>query len=107
MPGNPTPPANTEPERPLLAISEFRPSGILWAINRTIFHPRGYALALTRSDNDNPDNGDFDRFTILGDGSEVWAFDHEADDEGFAAFTDFLSNYLAQGGTSQETDAHE
>lgn len=33
----------TEPPRPFV---DLRDTGILWAVNRALFHPRGYALAL-------------------------------------------------------------
>jgi hypothetical protein len=36
-------PAPSPDFRPLLELSE---SGLLWLINRTVFHPRGIALAL-------------------------------------------------------------
>ena len=37
--------------------------GLLYMINATIFHPRGFALA--KSD---------DKLVLLGDGSEAWVF---------------------------------
>lgn len=74
-----------------MAVSDPRPfedlpdSGVLWAINRTLFHPRGYALAV-QFDDDGAATG----WMILGDGAEVWAFDDDTDDEKFLAFEDTL-----------------
>lgn len=45
--------------------------GILWLINRVVFHPRGYALAI---------NSDTHQFYLLGDGTETWSFGPEADE---------------------------
>jgi hypothetical protein len=48
---------------------ELRTTGLLWLINATTFHPRGYALALHLDE-----NGDVTGWSILGDGSEPWYF---------------------------------
>ena len=42
---------------------DLGPTGLLWLINTSVFHPRGYALAVTA-----------EGFQILGDGTERWAF---------------------------------
>ena len=55
----------TEP-RP---FSELRPTGLLWLINTTVFHPRGYALALHFDD-----DGNATGWSLMGDGSEPWVF---------------------------------
>ncbi len=39
--------------------------GILWAINRMLFHPRGFALAF------DPSNGEF---SLWGNGNEPWRY---------------------------------
>lgn len=39
--------------------------GLLWAVNTTLLHPRGYALAV------DPDTG---VMTLQGDGTERWSF---------------------------------
>jgi len=44
---------------------DLRTDGLLWLINRTVFHPRGYALALDTTDG---------RFFLCGDGTEPWTF---------------------------------
>ncbi len=46
-------------------VVNLREDGILWMINRTIFHPRGFALAI---------NEEVSQLTLTGDGVEVWTF---------------------------------
>lgn len=62
---------------------EFRGAGLLWLVNKVVFHPRGYALAFaTDGDVDAPVVG----WVLLGDGSEPWTFDPSVpNDEMFAA----------------------
>lgn len=48
-------------------FAELRDEGLLWLINTTVFHPRGYALAL-HFDHDGNATG----WTMIGDGSEPW-----------------------------------
>lgn len=50
-------------------FDELRPTGLLWLINTTVFHPRGYALALHFDD-----VGACTGWSLLGDGSEAWQF---------------------------------
>jgi hypothetical protein len=68
-------PDKPAPGRP---FEELRSTGLLWLINRVVFHPRGYALALHRVD------GQITGWSLLGDGCEVWRFDNNEDKE-FAA----------------------
>jgi hypothetical protein len=56
-------------------LSELRTSGLLWLINRAVFHPRGFALAL----HFNPD-GEVTGWELLGDGHEVWVMAPPEDD---------------------------
>lgn len=65
----------------------MRDQGVLWAINRYLFHPRGYALALMVEE-----DGTVSGWSIQGDGSEVWTFTSEDDDRLFAAFEAFLAS---------------
>jgi hypothetical protein len=60
------PDAENDPGRPWSEISD---SGLLWLINTTVFHPRGYALAI-HFDSDGVATG----WSIMGDGLERWAF---------------------------------
>lgn len=51
-------------------FSELRDSGLLWLINRAVFHPRGRALALHLDD-----GGHAIGWHLLGDGAEPWRFE--------------------------------
>lgn len=44
---------------------DLRSDGLLWLINASVFHPRGYALALDTTDGS---------FWLYGDGKEPWTF---------------------------------
>lgn len=70
--------------------SELATSGLLWLINTSVLHPRGYALAIGFND-----DGECDGWRIVGDGSEPWQFgcDDETQkmlDERFKAIRDLL-----------------
>lgn len=56
---------------PLYQFGQLRELGLLWLINTSVFHPRGYALALTYDDHDTEFTTPLG-FRILGDGSEPW-----------------------------------
>ena len=49
-------------------FAELRESGMLWLINATVFHPRGYALALHLDD-----DGKATGWSLTGDGTEPWS----------------------------------
>jgi hypothetical protein len=68
---------STVPIRPL---NELRDSGILWLINKSVFHPRGFALALDVDET----TGNVTGWKILGNGHEVWSYQQHNDDDGFA-----------------------
>jgi hypothetical protein len=51
-------------------LSELSDSGLLWLINVTVFHPRGFALALEK----NTETGEVTGWELLGNGSEPWVF---------------------------------
>jgi hypothetical protein len=70
--------------------SELRDSGVLWLINRTVFHPRGFALALVMS------GGQPVGWKLVGDGSEPWRFDGD-EDALFAAVNRALDEARAAG----------
>lgn len=55
-------------------FSQLRDSGLLWLINATVFHPRGFALSLHVND-ENECTG----WSLMGEGREPWRF--ELDDE--------------------------
>lgn len=44
---------------------DLHADGILWLINRCIFHPRGFALGHTPTT---------DQWVLIGDGSEPWHY---------------------------------
>lgn len=71
---------NPEKNRPW---AELRDTGLLWLINATVFHPRGYALAVHYDG-----NGDASGWSILGDGNESWGF--AGDDETTARVDDLF-----------------
>lgn len=79
-----------------LSFEEMRFNGLLWMINRVVFHPRGYALAFQY-----PDGSDLsdveehlvepEGFAILGDGSEPWNYHEDInEDHHFEMFNKFL-----------------
>ncbi len=75
-------------------------TGVLWAINRLVFHPRGLAFAVHYPDGTDPDEilrGEHEPvdWSIVGDGSEVWAFEESTDDDGFRRFTEFLDGIVS------------
>lgn len=61
-------------ERP---FEDLRTEGLLWLINATVFHPRGYALAM-HHDGDGHATG----WSLMGDGSVPWQFATEGWPEG-------------------------
>ncbi|MGW4757743.1 hypothetical protein [Streptomyces chartreusis] len=61
-------------------ISELRDSGLLWLINRTVFHPRGLALALAFGE-----AGEVTGWRLIGDGSEPMWFSPDDEPRLFAA----------------------
>lgn len=68
-------------------------TGVLWAINRALFHPRGFALAL---ETDTKSGGVVLGWSLHGDGSEPWKFTDDAlEDQRFAAFEALLAGRRA------------
>jgi hypothetical protein len=53
-------------------FAELRDSGLLWLLNRVVFHPRGYALAL-HFEGAAPELGECTGWSLMGDGSEPWS----------------------------------
>lgn len=83
-------PPSTDP-RP---FSELRDSGLLWLINRTVFHPRGFALALVGY-------GGTAGWRLHGDGTEVWRFDGDEDALFEAAERTLTATRPAAGGSDE------
>jgi hypothetical protein len=57
-------------------FSELRDSGLLWLVNRTALHPRGFALALHIDQ-----AGNATGWSVKGDGTEPWAFLMDAEED--------------------------
>lgn len=53
-----------------LPFQNLRTSGLLWLINRQVFHPRGFALAVIADTT----TGEVTGWELLGDGIEPWNF---------------------------------
>lgn len=69
---------NEIPDRPMPIrrnFSALSDTGLLWLINTTVFHPRGYAIALIYPKYDGEDAPEPIGWWIIGDGSEPWYFD--------------------------------
>ena len=64
--GRATPGAPADFGRP---FAELRETGLLWLLNRVVFHPRGYALALHFDDSYTAATG----WSLMGDGTEPWS----------------------------------
>jgi hypothetical protein len=76
------------PEDGPMPLSALRDHGMLWLINRVVFHPRGVALALAVDE-----NGDVDGWELYGIGDEPWRYDDSvAEDDRFAAAEAFLAS---------------
>lgn len=53
-------------------LVDLQESGLLWLINRTVFHPRGYALGYDTITKE---------FLLFGDGTEPYTFSGDGADE--------------------------
>jgi len=74
---------------PPRAWAELRDSGLLWLINRTALHPRGFALGV-RFD----EGGNAVGWQLLGDGAEPWMFlGEDEEDSCFARLEAFLDSH--------------
>jgi YD repeat-containing protein len=60
-------------------FSDLSAEGLHWLINKTVFHPRGYALAFHYDD-----LGNVIGWSLLGDGTEPYQYTEEDDDREFA-----------------------
>lgn len=65
---------------PVRSFADLRESGLLWLINRVVFHPRGFALALVYDA-----SGVAVGWRLLGKGDEVYSMVPPEDDEFRAA----------------------
>lgn len=76
----------TAPENHGRQFADLSATGLLWLINRVVFHPRGLALAIHVDD-----AGVATGWTLLGDGKKCFTFNAADDDESFARLQQFLS----------------
>lgn len=55
-------------------FADLRDTGLLWLLNRVVFHPRGYALALHFTDGGSEGGTyrDCTGWSLQGDGTEPW-----------------------------------
>lgn len=83
---------------PSLPFEDLRRHGLLWLVNKTCFHPRGYALGL-----DMNEQGEAVGWLLFGDGSEPIRYEGQTpegvdiDDDGFQRAEAFLA-FLRDGG---------
>lgn len=70
---------------------DLRDDGVLWAINKAVFHPRGFALAV-----DTNVDVDTQRLFLMGDGTEPWSYENGIDNEKFDAFNALLARASAE-----------
>lgn len=78
--------ADTDVIKRTLAPQELLDNGVIWAINRVLFHPRGYALQLNVADG---------MFKIWGNGDEPWEFRGVDEDAKMKAFNALLESVTA------------
>ena len=96
--------ASTDPVIDARPFHELRDSGLLWLINRVVFHPRGWALSLVyrkREVSELASGGEVLGWKLVGDGTEVWTMvdpspelieqGHKTEDELFALVQALLS----------------
>ncbi len=72
---------------------DLRGDGLLWLINTSILHPRGYAMAI---------GSETGELSLLGDGSEPWRFGMDCDEQ-FAAVQALLDRASAHNSAFAET----
>lgn len=76
--------------------TELRDSGLLWLINRSVFHPQGLALGIAFTD-----DGEAIGWSLLGDGSEPMWFSPDDEPQYFAAARATLAE-AGRGGTDAD-----
>jgi len=81
------------PIPPVLPFRDLRSTGTLWAINRTLFHPRGFGLALNYPDASG--TGSPTGWCLEGDGSEQYEYPNNVTHHCFDDFEAFLARHRA------------
>lgn len=81
------------PPRPVFSLADLLDTGVLWLINRTVFHPRGYALAVEVDD-----RGEAVGWSLMGPGDEPWQYgDEQTEQQRFAAVERLLREASEHG----------
>ena len=86
-------------------MGDFRPfedlsdTGILWLINRVVFHPRGFAFSIHINS-----DGVADGWDVEGDGSEIWRFSLDSDDKKFTTVEKFLNDLRLPTNNLEDND---
>jgi YD repeat-containing protein len=76
-------------------LASLSSKGVLWAINRQVFHPRGFALALTYDGEDN-----IVGWEILGNGQEPWNYEDGKETDKHREFEKLLAKAARDNGTT-------
>lgn len=72
-------------------FAKLADSGVLWLVNRVVFHPRGFAIRIHTDE-----AGDATGWSIDGAGREPWAFLSEVDDAKFQAVEALLAEVRSE-----------
>jgi len=80
-------------ERVAFGFHRLHDTGVLWLINRVVFHPRGFALAVEYGEDSKEPLG----WSIQGDGKEPWRFEGVDEDDLFTAFEAVLEHARLHG----------
>lgn len=60
-----------DPLEIIRSFDEFREVGLLWLLNKSVVHPRGFAIAFEYGP-----TGELLGWKLVGDGKEPWTFFH-------------------------------
>lgn len=67
----------TDPAAPARPLIQLQETGLLWLINKVVFHPRGFALVM-HVDRHGIGIG----WSLAGDGTEAWQMGADIDEDG-------------------------
>lgn len=77
---------DNEEEFTFYTFNDLEKSGLLWLINRCVFHPRGFVFGLIPDE-----NGNIAGWTVVGDGKKPLQFDFDMDEIGFLTVETFFA----------------
>jgi len=84
------------------SFEEFRTNGLLWLINTSVFHPRGFAVGFIYDD-----EGNLVGWSINGDGTEPWVFADDADNDAcFDSVNEFFGKAMVDALVEQAIEAN-